>query len=44
MYEYLFGLKDLILKIEKKSWYAPWVKPLIKHQLSNMLNFNNVSF
>ena len=40
LYEKLFIIKDIILKIEDKMWYSPWIKVFIKQWLAEKLDFS----
>jgi hypothetical protein len=40
LYEKLFTIKDIILKIEDKMWYSPWIKVFIKQGLAEKIDFS----
>ena len=44
MYEHLFMVKEIILQIQKKLWYAPWIAPIVKQGLSEKINFSDKWF
>ena len=40
VYEQLFSVKNIILKIEDKMWYSPWIKVFVKQWLAERLDFS----
>ena len=41
IYEKLFMIKNIILHIEDKLWYSPWIKVFIKQWLAEKIDFNS---